>query len=159
MYEYAKTFNMSKEVLFKDDKSLAETRKDHIQSWNEADLPLYFKDPRMWLFTIYDMLREDEHIFYQVFEGPTLKKWLEQTQRSTEDMLTSSITSETIQGVLIEGCVLEIAVAVMMIIQAKRNWTVDETTEARSYCKLMKRFADVIKNEKENNYQSRMYVI
>ena len=82
------------------------------------------------------MLREDEHIFDQVFEGPTLKKWMEQTQRRTEDMFTSSITSETIQGVLIEGCVLEIAVAViMMIIQAKRNWTVDESTEARSYCK------------------------
>ena len=61
---------------------------------------------------------------------------IKQTQRRTEDMLTSSITSETIQGVLIEGCVLEIAVAViMMIIQAKRNWTVDESTEARSYCK------------------------
>ena len=43
MYVYAETSDMSEVVLFKDEKSLMEARKD-ILSWNEADL-LYFKDP------------------------------------------------------------------------------------------------------------------
>ncbi|GFH58477.1 predicted protein [Chaetoceros tenuissimus] len=141
---------MSEVVLFKDEKSLAEAG-ENIESWNEADL-LYFKDPRMWVFTIFDMLHEHEHILDKVFEGPTLKQWLKQTQRRTEAMVTSSITSETIQGVLTGGNVIDTAVAVMMIIV---GWTADETTEARSYCKLMKRLANVTKNTKKISIKAR----
>ena len=59
MYEYAEASNMSEVVLFKDEKSLAEANT--ALSWMTVEL-LYYKDPRMWLFTIYDMISNEEHV-------------------------------------------------------------------------------------------------
>ncbi|GFH55171.1 predicted protein [Chaetoceros tenuissimus] len=130
MYEYAEASNMSEVVLFKDEKSLVEAREE-IHSWNEAD-NLYFKDPRMWLFTIHDM-REDEQIFDKVFQGPVLHKWLKQTQKRLETMVKSAITSERIHGVVIEGLVLHVAKVFMMDLQEKKSETADESTTIKSY--------------------------
>ena len=147
MYVYAETSDMSEVVLFKDEKSLMEARKD-ILSWNEADL-LYFKDPRVWLITINDMFCENEHIFEKVFKGSALNEWLEQTQKRTEAMVISSITSERIHGVLIDGLVLKLTVALMIEMQ-KISATSDQIIiTARSFCQLLERFTNVAKNTKE----------
>ncbi|GFH55177.1 hypothetical protein CTEN210_11653 [Chaetoceros tenuissimus] len=149
MYKYAETTDMSEVVLFKDEKSLLKAIKD-IESWNEADL-LYFKDPRMWIFTIDDMLREHEDIFDEVFKRPTRHKWAEQTQRRIKAMMMSAIASEEIQGVLINGIVLQIAVTLLFVAYDRMNPTPDETTDARRYLKLMKCLANAAKETKKTS--------
>ncbi|GFH55174.1 predicted protein [Chaetoceros tenuissimus] len=149
MYEYAQNSNMSEVLLFKDDESLAKAKKD-VESWNEADL-LYCKDPRMWLFTIDNMFREDEeNVLNGVFEEHARRKWLKQTKQRTEAMVKAAISSEQIHGVLIEGLVLHIAVTMLFLVHTM-NATPDETPDARRYSKLMKCLANLAKETKKTS--------
>lgn len=73
--------------------------------------------------------------------------WLEQTASRGEAMLKSAITSERIQGVLIDGYVLDTAVLCLMEIIT--NDTPDEKARIRNYCRITTYFTNVVKDSNE----------
>ncbi|GFH55150.1 hypothetical protein CTEN210_11626 [Chaetoceros tenuissimus] len=146
MYTYAEASNMSEVVLFKDENSLRKAIND-IESWTAADL-LYYKDPRMWLFTIQDMFSEDKHMFEKVFEE-SANEWLEITKERAESMIISAITSESIHGVMIEGLVLKFTVMFLMEIMQKMTATFDAITTGGTFCFLMEDLVEITKETKK----------